>query len=379
MNRFISGELFSGSGPIPFGSILLFDSYWFCNLNQLEKNRPIAVISDSKFVFSHVSSFLQRIDIPIHFVNRQKFNELKRSKWITIDIYNDAVLTETVQQQELPILEKELYVSDRKIEILTSLKGEDIQDSFFCGADGVGLISTEFLFYDYPHLTEEIHYSVLDKIFANNPTQDYTIRLFDINFDKLPKWVDRYGYKYDDRYRGIHLLFEQNYQELLRLQIAAIAKLSKKYSVSLLIPYIGNCEDILTVKKIIDSFGTEKIQIGGMIETCAAVYEMEEMSELLDFFSIGSNDFVQSFFGVDRTNILDLNKVNLKNKDFWRYFATILTNAKGKDVRICGQLPILPGMLSKLIDMGYSKFTVSPYFVQHLKRIIDGKGAAEKC
>jgi thymidylate kinase len=102
-----------------------------------------------------------------------------------------------------------------------------------------------------------------------------------------------------------------------------------------------------------------------MIETAASVNEMSSMRELVDFFSVGSNDLVQSFFNEDRMCILHHERVY--DTEFLCLLKEILINAGNKEVRICGQLPIVPGMTEHLIKMGYTKFTVSPYWVQYIK------------
>jgi len=373
MNRFITGKVVKELSDITGNEILVLDAYAiFDGLDIIELNKPIAAIAEDKYIFSHIYSFLQMLNVPLFFVHQTTLEEICRYKSLTIDILNNTVGETIDEQQQLPILDTKITYGNEPISVFSSFKGMNIQDCFNYGADGIGLISTEFVFYEYKNqITKEFQYATFDRYFMSHPSSEYTIRLFDIASDKIPIWCRSMWNEHEKKKQGGRLLFSKVFSECLVQQIKAIVKLSKKYSLSLLIPYFTNSNEIEMVKSIIQKHDNDcAIKLGVMIETVAAINDMQSIIDIVDFFSVGSNDLVQSYFGINRTNIEDhLDRISL-NAAFWKTLGNIVDNANGKQVRICGQLPIAPKAIQHLIKLGYRSFTVHPIYIQYLKNTI---------
>lgn len=365
MNRYLSGKPLYNINDITDNEILILDDFCFENIDALFKAKPIAIIAGYKYIFSHITSLLQMLHIPLFFVDDDLLYEFINTSYISIDILKNSVVFSKVEPEVLSLDSKTLSMDGRDIKVYTSIKGEDVDDSFSCGADGIGLVSTEFLFYHHQQIpTKNVQINVLKRIFNREPRLEYTVRLYDINYDKTPKWFSMTNKNYNSE----HPLFEKNFRDILLSQMSALTYMANKYSISILIPYVRDLNDVIAIKKIIKEYNNDAhIKLGVMIETCASIEEMKDMNDAVDFFSIGSNDLVQSYFGINRANVLhQFDRIPL-NKGFWNKLKEAYTNAAGKDIRVCGQLPILPGAISKLIDIGFDKFTVSPHWVQFVK------------
>ena len=378
MNRYISGNVITNLNDITGDEVLILDAYSiFDGLDTIAQHRPIAAIADNKYIFSHISSFLQMINVPLFFAPSSIIEDLCHLKQISIDLLKNTTTSSIDAQKQLPDLGPSIMYKNEQISVCSSLKGMDINNSIKYGADGIGLISTEFVFYNRVFYNKDektagdFQVKTFNRMFENYPSIDYTIRLFDIIDDKIPVWCKPIWAEYERKNRTSRLLFSTEFSEFFEQQIKAIVTLAKKFSVSLLIPYFTSCDEIKTVRKAISAYDSNcNVLLGVMIETVSAIGEMRSMIDMVDFFSVGSNDLVQSYFGLDRTNIEDqLDRISL-NDAFWSTLRNIITNANGKQVRICGQLPIASNAINHLIELGYRNFTISPMYIPYLKNVI---------
>ncbi len=349
-------------------SILILNDYWYQNYQYINKIEPIAVISSYKYVFSHIPSYLQKYDIPIFFSNQQELDRIVEGQSIHIDILKNAIQIGQGLQQELIVDSNVIMKNNKRIYVKSSLKGENIKNCFQYGSDGIGLISTEFLFLNYPKISRDLQYKVLDNIFRNNPKTEYTIRLFDIDDDKVPMW---FNLDTDKKTRGVSLLLTPKYKQILLMQLEAIMDLNDKYNVSILIPFINNLDEILLIREMINEFSRQKnIKVGVMLESTSSINMADKMVKYVDFFSIGTNDLVQSFFKIDRRNVLDIDSLNLHTSGFIDFLHHTKKLTHQVETRLCGQLPIMPDMVEILLSMGYCDFTISPFWIQYLKNKI---------
>lgn len=363
VNRYIIGKITDKNSF--YNSIVILNEYWAKHIQLLCQEKPIAVLSDYKYIFSHIPSYFQKYNIPIFFVSNDQLTQLVIGSIISIDIVTQNIIQ---GKEEQSILTFNNSVKNRKkIRIYSSVKGNDLSTSILYDSDGIGLVSTEFIFWGYSDISSEIQYNVLDAMFSEYPNKEYTIRLFDISEDKKPLWFTQKNSNVFALSRGVKLLLEPKNIKKLKNQIKAIIELSKKYKISVLIPYVNDVNDINIIYNMMNSYGIEnKINIGLMLENTSSVYEMERMKTIVDFFSIGSNDLVQSYFGIDRQNVNDIKNIDLFSDSFIEFLKLILSKASNKEICICGQLPIIPNMFEKLVEIGFNHFTVNPYWLPYL-------------
>jgi len=368
MKRYICGEISKNGADNLYRKIVIFNHYWLNNLEKLAQAEPIAIISEYRYVFSHVPSYLQKYNIPIFFFDIEEISRLNTATTIAIDIVKNSI---SIYHDDSDVVDMEHLVNrnNKPIIVNTSIKGLDNRMSFECGADGVGLISTEFLFFDYCNMDGTLYYEVLDSVMSAHPKVKYTIRLFDFNYDKFPKWFsNKYyidSYKY---YKGRNFFFVDAMNDLLIMQLSMIVKLSSQYKISILLPYINSVNEVLKIQKMLETLDiNRRIRLGTMLETVSAIHEIDNLKPYVNFFSIGTNDLVQSYFGIDRTDIINMNEINIQLSLFSNLLRLAFEKAADKKIKVCGQLPIVHGMLEQLIQIGYTEFTVSPQWVPYIK------------
>lgn len=243
----------------------------------------------------------------------------------------------------------------------------------------IGLIRTEFLFLVEQSLPDEDQqFDLYKHIIQEIDRIPITIRTWDIGGDKpsaiFPELRDEANPALG--LRAIRVCLK--YQDVFRTQVRAIIRASEFGQINLLIPMVTRIDEVIKCKSIIleeqQKLGidTKNLQIGCMIETPASVFIIDQLLDLSDFVSIGSNDLIQYALAVDRTNehVVDLftpfHPAILKMMER----IVISANRMNKSVSICGELAADPIFQMFLLGIGKVTFSMSPNHVLQTKKIL---------
>ncbi|MCG8333434.1 MAG: phosphoenolpyruvate--protein phosphotransferase [Proteobacteria bacterium] len=243
----------------------------------------------------------------------------------------------------------------------------------------VGLIRTEFLFLieeSFPD--EDQQFQLYKQIIEDLEFKPVTIRTWDVGGDKptfaFPELADETNPALG--LRAIRVCLK--YQDIFRTQIRAIIRASELSSIKIMIPMVTRIDEVIKAKSIIaeeqKNLGSsgEKLEIGCMIETPASAFIIEDLLDLIDFISIGSNDLIQYALAVDRMNehVADL---------FAPFHPAILkmlekivvsANRMNKNVSICGELAADPILQMFMLGIGNVTFSMAPNHVLQTKSIL---------
>jgi phosphotransferase system enzyme I (PtsP) len=233
------------------------------------------------------------------------------------------------------------------------------------GAEGIGLVRTE-IFYLQEHGSFDLRkqHSIYSSIFNLFKYGNIVVRLLDIGADKV---LNQYAEEENPALglRGARLLLSR--QRLLKTQIRALIRLNRSERLKILIPFVANKGEFYELKKVIknefEKFNIKVPDIGLMIEIPSIVFELDELIDKADFFSIGTNDLFQYFCAVDRNNP----KVAKYYKPMSKHFINLLkiiydkVSASGKHIEICGEIASEKKMINELLKIGYKNFSVNPY------------------
>ncbi|WP_131108120.1 phosphoenolpyruvate--protein phosphotransferase [Pseudomonas sp. Sample_10] len=242
------------------------------------------------------------------------------------------------------------------------------------GADGVGLLRTEFLFVDRhtapdEHEQHHAYQAVLDAM----GDKSVIIRTIDVGGDKqldyLPLPAEANPVL---GLRGIRLA--QARPEILDQQLRALLHVSPLSRCRILLPMVTEVDELLHIRQRLDALCnelglTQRPQLGVMIEVPAAALLAEQLAEHADFLSIGTNDLSQYTLAMDRDHAGLASRVDALHPALLRLIAQTCAGAAQHKrwVGVCGALASDPLATPVLIGLGVSELSVSPVQVGEIK------------
>ena len=233
------------------------------------------------------------------------------------------------------------------------------------GAEGVGLLRTEFLFLDRNQApTEDEQFEVYRNIALALKGQPVIIRTLDVGGDKplayltLPEEENPFLGQ-----RGIRLCLAR--PELLRTQVRAILRAAEYGKLRIMFPMISTLEDWTAAKKLVAEVRAElqvpPVELGIMIEVPAAALLAPVFAGEVDFFSIGTNDLTQYTLAMDRGNPLLSEQADGLNPAVLLLIDRTVRAAHnaGKWVGVCGELAANPQAVPILVGLGVDELSAS--------------------
>ncbi|WJK10966.1 phosphoenolpyruvate--protein phosphotransferase [Pseudomonas fluorescens] len=261
------------------------------------------------------------------------------------------------------------------IEVVANVaSSHEAADAFANGADGVGLLRTEFLFVDR-HTTPDVeeqraaYQAVIDAM----GDKSVIIRTIDVGGDKqldyLPLPVEANPVL---GLRGIRLA--QARPEILDQQLRALLQVSPLQRCRILLPMVTEVDELLHIRQRVDALCLElgisqRPEIGVMIEVPAAALQAEQLAEHADFLSIGTNDLSQYTLAMDRDHAGLAARVDALHPALLRLIAMTCEGAAvhKRWVGVCGALASDPLATPVLIGLGVTELSVSPVQIGEIK------------
>ena len=259
---------------------------------------------------------------------------------------------------------------------------EEVPMAMSLGAEGVGLFRSEFIYLGTTSLpSEDEHLAVYSRIARDAGPHPVYIRTLDIGGEKsLPQLNIEQEPNPALGLRAVR--FSLRNKALFRTQLRAILRASPKRNVRVLIPMVTEVEEIIEVKDIFEDVKAElrrekhkfdeRIPLGVMIEVPAAAALTDLMLREVDYVSIGTNDLIQYFLAVDRSN----EYVSYLYKPFHpavlRLIRSVIQSAQkiGKEVTVCGEMAADPLSAIVLMGFGLRTFSMNPIFIPRIKKAL---------
>jgi phosphocarrier protein len=250
----------------------------------------------------------------------------------------------------------------------------DTENAQLNGADGVGLLRTEFLFVDRSTApTEDEQLSAYQSVLDAMPEKPVIIRTIDVGGDKQLEYLPLPAEANPVLgLRGIRL--GQARPELLDQQLRALLRVTPLARCRILLPMISEVSELLAVRARIDALAleagiSERPELGVMIEVPSAALLAGQLAEHADFLSIGTNDLSQYTLAMDRDHAGLAARVDALHPALLRLIAMTCTAAqdKGRWVGVCGALASDPLATAALIGLGVRELSVSPPQVPEIK------------
>jgi phosphotransferase system enzyme I (PtsI) len=271
-----------------------------------------------------------------------------------------------------------------QIEVLANVSlPADVDEANDNGADGIGLVRTEYLLSNmkgFPAESVQIRYyeSILKKINKKH----CVLRVMDIGGDKVPEFFDMPPeFNPFMGWRAIRILLER--KDILEIQLTSMMKAAKNSDYAIMLPMVTTLQEWLEAKEFI-RYVANKLSLpmpkcGVLFEVPLAILEMNTFMKEIDFAAIGTNDLIQYLSAADRNN----SKVNYLYNPIEPGFLRIIKNAiniskdNGKPLSICGEMAGNIFHTILLVGLGLKRFSVIPKNIPILKELISKISFAE--
>jgi phosphotransferase system enzyme I (PtsI) len=251
------------------------------------------------------------------------------------------------------------------------------------GAEGVGLLRTEFLYLERPTLpNEEEQYDAYVEIVDIFDGKEVVLRTMDIGGDKeLPAIEMPHEMNPFLGQRALRLALARE-NDLLKPQLRAVLRAAAGRNLKVMFPMVATRDEILLIRKKLDICREElkaegkelptDMEVGIMVEIPAAAVMADQLADEVDFFSIGTNDLTQYTMAADRTNASVSYLINGLQPAVLRLIDMVIKAAhkKGKWVGMCGELAGEPLAIPILLGLGLDEFSMNPPAVPIAKQVI---------
>jgi phosphocarrier protein FPr len=233
------------------------------------------------------------------------------------------------------------------------------------GAEGVGLLRTEFLFLERSSApTEDEQFEAYRDIAQALGGQPVIVRTLDIGGDKpIPYLPVPYEENPFLGERGIRLCLSR--PELLRTQLRALLRASEHGFLRVMFPMIADLGELRSAKALVEEvraeLGVPPVEMGIMIEVPSAALLAEVFAHEVDFFSIGTNDLTQYTMAMDRTHPTLAGQADGLHPAVLRLVDQTVrgAHAAGKWVGVCGELAADPQAVPILVGLGVDELSVN--------------------
>jgi phosphotransferase system enzyme I (PtsI) len=358
---------------------------------QLDREHVIGLISEEGTRTSHAAILAHSIGIPAIFGVAGAMDRLKTGSIVVLDGTRGTVIVnptpgEIEEAREREASRRELVrqietVVDRPAVTLDGvrvvLRGnvdlpDELEAARAYGADGVGLLRTEFLITGHSQLPTEdyqaTYFAHVGKAFPGHPI---VVRTYDLGGDKFPAPF-RAGPEANPAlgWRAIRVCLDQ--PGLFRAQIRAALRAAAHADIHLMIPLVTRLEEILETRELVEQEGralaregveaASTVPVGVMVETPAAAVLADRLAEASDFLSVGSNDLTQYTLVVDRGNARLAERFTPHDPSVLRLLKMVVDAARavGKPVSVCGEMASEPLAVFLLLGLGYHTLSVAP-------------------
>ncbi len=372
---------------------------------QLDREAISAIATDAGTRTSHVAILARSLGLPAVVGLRDATHRLIGGEEIILDGSSGVVIphptpaqmaayTDRANREEADAVELRNLIDAEPITIdgvrITLRANVDLPDeaenAAHSGAEGVGLMRTEFLVVGRATMPdEEEQFNAYRKVVTAFGDKPVVIRTFDIGGDKLPVG----GYPTEANpflgWRAIRMCLDE--PELFKTQLRALLRAAMFGDVRIMLPLVVTVDEVRQARKLLaeaaaelDARGVEyrhNLPLGVMVETPAAALAADTLVKDVAFFSIGTNDLVQYTLAVDRGNANLASRFTPLHPAVLRLIQRTVQvgHANGLEVSVCGEMASQPIMAFALIGLGVRQLSVAARSVPLVKRILRGVSA----
>jgi phosphotransferase system enzyme I (PtsI) len=368
---------------------------------QLDRDQLLGLVSEEGTRTSHAAILAHSLGIPAVMGATGAVDLIRPGSMVLLDGQSGTVVLEPSREE----LERARTLATRRHKLELELEGavsepsvtpdghavtlmgnvdlpEEIEAAVRHGAEGVGLLRTEFLVTGRAHLpTEDEQYEYFRRVAAAFPGRPVIIRTFDLGGDKFPAAFDAppepnpfLGW------RSIRVCLDQ--PEIFRPQLRAILRVAVDRQIRIMLPLVTRVDEVVRAKEMLaqeaqdlQRAGTRcaaHVPVGVMIETPAAVILAHRLARVSAFFSVGTNDLTQYTLAVDRGSAQLASRFTPHDPAVLHQLTQVVEagRAEGIQVGVCGEMASEPLSALLLIGLGFATLSVAPPSLPLIKWLV---------
>jgi phosphotransferase system enzyme I (PtsI) len=367
---------------------------------QLDREAIVGIATDAGTRTSHVAILARSLGLPAVLGLRDATSQLTGTEWVVLD-GGKGVLAVNPTDEEVEayrakqrveaedLAELSQYASAEPVTVdgvrITLLSNVDLPEeadsAAGSGAEGVGLMRTEFLVVGRATMPDEDEqyraYARVVDAFGGRPV---VIRTYDVGGDKLP--AGRYAVEANPflGWRAIRMCIDE--PDLFKTQLRALLRAGLHGDVRIMLPLVITLDEVRQAKTLLEEAADElaargiahreTLPLGVMIETPAAAVAVDTFVRDVSFFSIGTNDLVQYTLAVDRGNVNLASRFTPLHPAVLRLIQRVADVGRSHEIEVsvCGEMASEPLMAFALIGLGLRQLSVAPRSVALVKRMI---------
>lgn len=367
---------------------------------QMDKEKILAFVTVHGSTNSHTAILARMMNIPALIGVEMNLEDMQTGTEAVVDGFTGKFILcpeEEVKAKAQKKLDEEnekrnlllelkgkenITLSGKKIELYANIgSAADVGYVLENDAGGIGLFRSEFLYIGRNELpSEEEQFQAYKQAAQNMAGKKVIIRTLDIGADKQADYLNL-GKEENPAlgYRAIRICLTQT--DIFKTQLRAIFRASNYGQIAIMYPMITSVEEVKKIQEIVQEVKKElrdceipykDVEEGIMIETPAAVMISDELAELVDFFSIGTNDLTQYTLAIDRQNEKLDAFYNPHHKAVLKMIQMVVDNAHkaGKWAGICGELGADLELTETFVRMGVDELSVAPSMILKLRKIV---------
>jgi phosphotransferase system enzyme I (PtsP) len=371
----------------------------------LQKVAGIVLLSGG--VTSHVAVLARSLDLPLLIVDEPRLLDLPDGTRAVLDGSLGNLFIDPDDNVEQKFREKEearlaaLRVSDSllaethtrdgtRVHLLANINlMADVAVARTYKAEGIGLYRSEFPFMirnDFP--SEEEQLRVYRRLVDGMRGHETTFRTLDIGGDKMLSYFD-YGAQANPFLGLRSIRFSLRHRDVFLQQLRAILRAAWDSEIRIMFPMISSVDEFLSAVGAVDECqaalaeekipSCQKVHLGMMLELPSVLELMPELCKHAEFFSIGTNDFIQYMLAVDRTNETVADLYLPHHPAVLRGLARAVETPLrlGRDVSVCGDMAHDPRFVPFLLGLGVRKFSLDARYLPRIQQTIGATDLGE--
>jgi phosphotransferase system enzyme I (PtsI) len=377
---------------------------------SIDRSQALAIVTDTGSKTSHAVIVARSMKIPAIVGVRDLTKTAREGDWAIVDGYEGIIILNPTEQTLFRYgqIRRQKNSFEQRVQSSTNLPAvttdgvsvhlmaniEKVDETGLVkenGAEGVGLMRTEYLYLNSSRIPSEMEqfvaYKTVAEALAPHPV---VIRTLDLGGDKAMAGNPDLFPKEDNPFMGFRAIrFCLEHSQIFKDQLRAILLASAFGNIRIMYPMISGSEELARANALLDECKgelrargqafNESIEVGSMIEIPSAAITSDILARQCKFFSVGTNDLIQYLIAIDRVNDRIAHLYEPSHPAVVRMLKLIVDEAHkaGIPVAVCGEMAGDPVYTPLLLGLGIDELSMTPPLLPSVKFLVRAMSMAD--